>query len=179
MGEINFPLIVSALVFGGAAAALFCISRRKSLSLTLPVTADWIEELSIERYRPMLRLLENEDLVFLRAQPGYEARHEAMFRAQRVALFKEYLRCLQSDFRRMSSAIRLFMVQSRDDRPDLARTLIRRQVLFAASMAVIHVRLVLYRSGVCGVDASGPIRSFEALRLQLRGLLPESASLRA
>ena len=58
----------------------------------LPVTAEWIEELSIERYRPMLRLLNQEDLDLLRAQPGFTPQMATDFRVQRCKLLQEYLR---------------------------------------------------------------------------------------
>jgi hypothetical protein len=43
--------------------------RRFGSPQQLPVTAEWIDEHSIDRYRPMLRLLD-EDFQFLRKQPG-------------------------------------------------------------------------------------------------------------
>jgi hypothetical protein len=41
------------------------LRRRTSL---LPM--DWVLDLSVDRYRPMFRLLEQEDIRFLRSQPG-------------------------------------------------------------------------------------------------------------
>src|SRR5690242_18787345 len=98
----------------------------------LPVTAEWIDELSIERYRPMLRLLDSSDLEFLRSQPGYTPKMESNLRAQRCTIFRGYLRCLHMDFRRVCLALKLVMVQSHYDRPDLASALMHHQVMFAS-----------------------------------------------
>src|SRR5215475_12636455 len=90
----------------------------------LPVTAEWIDELSVQRYLPMLRLLESGDVEFIRAQPGYSRRMEWRLRAQRCQIFRGYLRCLNLDFRRICMALKLLMVQSQQDRPDLASVLV-------------------------------------------------------
>ena len=44
------------------------------------MTADWIDELSIDRYRPMQRLLDTAELDFLRAQPGFNPQMESRLR---------------------------------------------------------------------------------------------------
>jgi len=175
MGEINFTRAFFGLLFAGGAGLLWHARRRDGGGRTLPLTADWIEELSTERYRPMLRLLDPEDLAFLRAQPRFDSRQEARFRNERAKIFQGYLRCLETDFQRMTMAIRLFMVHSRADRPDLAGALVRHQAAFAVNMALVHARLFLYRCGVCGIDSSGLMRSFEAVRVELRALAPAGA----
>src|SRR5438105_2500940 len=102
----------------------------------LPVTAEWIDDLSIERYRPMLRLLDREDLDFLHTQPGYTPRMATKLRIQRTQVFREYLRCLNADFGRVCDAIKVLMLQSRHDRPDLAAALVRYQASFACGMVM-------------------------------------------
>jgi hypothetical protein len=173
MPPINATLVVFILLCGGlAACAAWLTAQVRCGKGGLPITADWIEELSIERYRPMLRLLHGDDLDFLSAQPSFGGSREAQFRAQRVQVFRGYLRCLRTDFNRISIAIRLLMVQSRYDRPDLAHALIRRRVQFAAWIAIVQTRLLFYQWGLGGVDATGLMNSFEALRCELRALLP-------
>jgi hypothetical protein len=41
---------------------------------------------------------------------------------------------------------------------------------------MVHLRLFLYELGVCSVDATSLMRTFEALRLELHGLLPKRAA---
>ena len=78
---------------------LWWISRRVARSSQRrPLTAHWIEELSLERYRPMMRLLDPDDLEFLRSQPGFTWRMASRLRAQRCQLFRSYLRSLDEDF---------------------------------------------------------------------------------
>lgn len=145
----------------------------------LPVTAEWIDELSIERYRPMMRLLDGGDLAFLRTQPGFSARMAARLRQQRCQIFRGYLRCLSGDFAKVCAAIKLVMLQSQHDRPDLAAVLIRHQVMFALGIATVQFRLVLYRWGVCGVDVAGLVNIFDVMRLELRTLVPASMAMSA
>jgi hypothetical protein len=138
----------------------------------LPVTAEWIDELSTERYRPMLRLLDGGDLDFLRSQPGFTPRMESKLRIQRCQIFRGYLRCLNADFGRVCAAIKVLMLQSRHDRPDLAVALVRYQFTFACGMLTVQVRLFLYRWGFCVADASSLVKMFEVMRIELRALVP-------
>jgi hypothetical protein len=138
----------------------------------LPVTAEWIDELSIERYRPMARLLDASDIEFLRSQPGFTPSVLHKLRVQRCQLFRGYLACLQKDFGYVCSAIKLVMLQSRHDRPDLAVALVRHELLFAMGMVMVHFRLTLYQWGLCGVDVAGLVKSFDRMRLELRTLIP-------
>ena len=137
----------------------------------LPVTAEWIDELSIERYRPMMRLLDGGDLDFLRSQPGYTPRMATRLRTQRCLIFRGYLRCLNADFGRVCAAVKVLMLQSRHDRPDLAAALVRYQVTFACGILMVQFRLFLYRWGLCAVDVSSLVNIFDVMRLELRTLV--------
>jgi len=170
---MDLVLVISAAVASTLITALWIVFRRiGSAGRTLPVTAEWIDELSMERYKPMLRLLDGEDLQFLRSQPGFTPRMAARLRAQRCQIFRGYLRCLSSDFGRICTAIKLMMLHSRRDRPDLAAVLVRNQVVFATSMLVVYGRLYLYRFGLSGVDVSSLVRTFDSMRVELRQLVP-------
>jgi hypothetical protein len=180
--KANMDLVILVTFSIGFAliAALWVVVRRiGSAGRTLPVTAEWIDELSMERYRPMLRLLGEEDLRFLRAQPGFTPRMAARLRAQRCQIFRGYLRSLSTDFGRVCGAIKLLMLQSRRDRPDLAVVLVRSQMIFAMSMLLVYCRLALYRCGICGVDVSSLVQTFDLMRVELRQLVPASVSLGA
>lgn len=142
----------------------------------LPVTAEWIDELSVERYRPMLRLLSSTDIEFLRTQPGYTPKMESQLRAQRCHIFSGYLRCLNMDFRRVCLALKLLMAQSQHDRADLAAALVHHQILFASGMIAVRARLFLYRWGICSVDVTHLVRIFDVMRLELRHMMPSSAA---
>jgi hypothetical protein len=67
-----------------ARAVVLLFHKIALLRATMPVTIDWINELSAERYRPMLRLFDQEDFAFLRSQPGCTPALFAGFRRARV-----------------------------------------------------------------------------------------------
>jgi hypothetical protein len=165
-------LIATLVCLALLLAAVLLIRKMGPRGGCLPVTAEWIDELSIERYRPMMRLLSGEDLEFLRSQPGFNPRMAARLRLQRCRIFRGYLRCLSVDFKRVCTALKVLMLQSRHDRPDLASALVRQQVMFACGMTLVQSRVFLYRWGVCGVDVTSLVKIFEAMRLELRRLVP-------
>ena len=180
MNPAGITLAVAALACLGLLGGLLAlVSKRFSQGTRLPVTAEWIDELSIERYRPMMSLLNSADLEFLRSQPGFTHRMEARVRAQRCQIFRGYLRSLNADFSRVCAAIKLLMLQSRYDRPDLAGILVKHQAMFAGGLILVHGKLLLYRAGICGVDVTSLVRTFDDMRRELRVLVPQTVSLGA
>src|ERR1035441_6142951 len=85
---------------------VFLVRRLGSDHQLLPVTTDWLSELSTDRYRPMLRLLDATDFQFLRVQKGFTPEMERRLRRQRVQAFRGYLRLLVADFDRIVAALR-------------------------------------------------------------------------
>ena len=178
--SMEYVLAISIVTFLALAVALFLLVRKLTFNgSSLPLTAEWIDELSIERYRPMMRLLDGADLEFLRSQPGFTPRMATKLRIQRCQIFRGYLRCLNGDFQRVCAAIKILMLQSRQDRPDLAGLLVQQQMRFACEMGLVYFRLVLYRSGVCGVDVTGLVKNFDLMRLELRSLVPATLTMGA
>src|ERR1700683_4100357 len=118
---MEYVLAISIVTFLALAVALFLLVRKMAFNGScVPLTAEWIDELSMERYRPMLRLLDSGDLEFLRSQPGFNSQMVSKLRVQRCQIFLGYLRCLNLDFKRVCAAIKILMLQSQLDRPDLA-----------------------------------------------------------
>jgi len=120
----------------------------------------------------MMRLLDGSDLKFLKSQPGFTHKMATNLRIQRCQIFRGYLRCLSADFQKVCSAIKILMLQSLQDRPDLAGVLIRNQMMFALSMQAVQIRLFLFRWGICGVDVTSLVKTFDLMRLELRSLVP-------
>jgi len=145
----------------------------------LPATSEWIDELSLERYRPMVRMLDGSDIAFLRSQPGFTPGMAKKLRAQRTQIFRGYLRSLETDFDRVCAAIKLIMLQSRHDRPELAEALVRQQVAFACATLSVRAHLFLYRMGVCGVEVSKLVKAFDSVRLELRTMVPATGRMAA
>src|SRR6476660_4877785 len=146
-------VIISIVVLAVLILATVAVLRRLGpADRSLPVTAGWIDDLSTDRYRPMMRLLDSSDIVFLRSQAGYTRKMESKLRAQRCQIFRGYVRCLDKDFRQVCMALKIVLVQSQHDRPDLSAVLIHHQIMFASGMLAVYFRLFLYRWGICSVD---------------------------
>jgi len=168
-------LILSTAVLIGAALGvvlLFIIRRLTAGGKNLPVSVDWISDLSAARYRPMQRLLQKEDYAFLAGQPGCDTAMLRRLRSQRRKLFRRYLSSLTLDFSRVCGAIRLLIVCSAQDRPDLAMVLYKQQALFAWGLLTVHCHLILHACGLATVDIHGLVRAMEYMRLELRQMVP-------
>jgi hypothetical protein len=176
---MNLLIGFSILLAFGVASVVVYLVRKVAFGGELPVTSEWIEDLSLDRYRPMLRMLDGDDIEFLRSQPGFTPGMATKLRAQRTQIFRGYLKSLETDFARVCSAIKLIMVHGKNDRPELAETLIRQQVTFACSMLGVRLRLQLYRWGVCGVDVTRLVKLFDSMRLELRSMVPATSSMAA
>lgn len=176
---MNFLIGFSILLASGVACVLAYLVRRVAFAGELPVTSQWIEDLSLDRYRPMLRMLDSGDIKFLRSQPGFTPSMATKLRAQRTQIFRGYLKSLEADFARVCSAIKLIMVQCKNDRSELAETLIRQQISFACLMLGVRLRLLFYSLGICGVDVTQLVKLFDSMRLELRTLVPTSSGIAA
>lgn len=170
---MQIVLAVLVVMSVGLAVGMALILRKVAFAGgDLPVTAEWIDELSLERYRPMLRLLDSADIDFLRVQPGFTPSMEKQLRRQRCQIFRGYLRSLSLDFRRICAAIKLVMLYSKNDRPDLAGALMHHQLVFGMAFVQVECALVLYRFGLGAVDVNGLMRVFDLTRVELRSLVP-------
>jgi hypothetical protein len=121
---------------------------------------------ALDRYRPMLRLLSNDDLAFVAAN----SKMQRDLRARRRNLFRGYLDCLTRDYAHLLARVRLAMVHSGVDRPDLARALARNRALFAIAICKVEFRLALHATGIGNVDISGLVEALETLRSQVNVL---------
>ena len=124
----------------------------------LPVTAECIADLGCP---PMLQLPRDSDGCLT-----------AELRRERCRVFKDYLRRLHEDFGRTTLALKLVMLQSHRDRPDLAAALLQQQLAFGCGLVSARARLLLYGWGIGSMDVSRPARVFEAVAGQLRAALP-------
>jgi hypothetical protein len=168
-------MVVSAAVLTTLILATVIVFRKLgSANRSLPVTAEWIDELSTDNYRPMMRLLDSRDIEFLRSQAGYTRKLEIKLRAQRCQIFRGYLRCLDLDFRRVCTALKLVLVQSAQDRPDLSAVLVHHRIMFVSGLLAVHFRLLLYRWGICSVDVTRLVQIFDVMRIELRTLVPST-----
>src|SRR5580698_10334649 len=154
------------LITVGFIALQFLLTMRSLRSRTAGGPTGNSPLLGADRYRPMLRLLSDDDLAFVSA----DSKLHRTLRARRRDLFRGYLRCLTRDYARLLAGVRQAMVNSAVDRPDLARALARNRALFAMSICKVEFRLALHATGVGSVDISGLVDALEALRGTVRVL---------
>jgi hypothetical protein len=166
-------ILIAASLLPAAAAVFFLLRFLEGLHALRPTGQRAAAVNMAGRYHPMLRLLAEDDFAFVASNPVLYRR----LRAERRLLFRGYLRCLTRDYGRLLEGIRLVMVQSQVDRPDLARALARNRVLFAVALCRIEFRLALHWAGVGKVDISGVVEAFDRLREHAGAIstVPEAA----
>jgi hypothetical protein len=131
------------------------------------VSVDWLNRFSISRYKAMERLFSEADFDFLKSQKGYHPSISRRLRRQRCAIFRSYLSCLKRDFGHLEAAVLLCMAASRADRPDLAKAVLKRRLVFTWAVACAQCRLVLYSQGLGTVDVSKLVGSLSGMRVEL------------
>src|ERR1017187_7788716 len=166
---MTLMIILTATFFLMAFSVLFMVLQKMQADQTVP--AEILSQDSLlERYRPMFRLLDESDCEFIAA--GFPAGSELRrFRAERRSLFRVYLCNLGADHARIVGAMRGLLVQSRLDRPDLAKALYRCQLMFALAMISIEFKLFLHALGIGTVDARSLVEAVEGLQLQLQDMV--------
>jgi hypothetical protein len=160
-----FTTILIAISIGIAALQIF--GRLRHLAAIADVQAPLV---SPGRYRPMLRLLSDDDIAFVASNKALARK----LRARRIQIFRDYLRCLTKDYGRLLAHLRLAMVRSGVDRPDLARTIARNEFFFGLAICRIEFRLTLYWAGLGKVDVSGLVEAIDALRTQVGAFGPSA-----
>jgi hypothetical protein len=169
---MTFLLTVAALICVALAVAFFLLFRKLAPeSPTLPAGEDWLEHLSPGHYGPMDKLLDRRDYDFLASQPGVSRQMLWQFRARRRSLFRGYLACLRADYGRLCAAIRILMVHSAQDRPDLAQFLVRQRLWFTLGLMSAQFYLALHTLGVGSVDARRLVHALDSMRLELGTLV--------
>ena len=166
-------ILVLACIAPGA-AVIVAFWRLGSAAPTLPATTVWIDEFSVERYLPMLRLLDGTDPRFLGSHSSVTPNVVAHSRREQCRILRGYLRSLTVDFTRVLTALKLVMAQASTDRPDLASLLIRSQATFAVGLVMAQVQLLLYTFGIGTVNIGELLKVFEGMRLELRTLVPRT-----
>jgi hypothetical protein len=164
--------IVSILTLAPIGVALAFLYRTLSSQKNY---SDSLDELLLVpapgKYRPMERLLGEEDFRFLASQPGFTPKLGRRLRTERRQIFRGYLRCLSRDFHSISAACRMLMVHSAEDRAELASSLMQQQFMFGLGMLAVEGRLILHAAGIGTVDVRGLVESLETMQTQVRILL--------
>jgi hypothetical protein len=177
---MNIFVISALLALAPIGLAVVFLYRTLASRQNIDVPMDELLVLSPDKYRPMTRLLQEEDFRFLSSQPGFSPRLGRHFRTERRRIFRGYLRSLSKDFARVSLACQMLIIHASDDRGDLATSLIRKRLMFRFGMVAIQGRLLLHTAGVGTVDVRGLVESLETMQAQIQMLLtpPQAAMAR-
>ncbi len=139
------------------------LRRRSSTALGSDDTAGF----SLDRYQPMGRLMAEEDLVFLKSQPGYRAEIGERWKRERRRIFRLYLAELKADFRRLHTHARELIAASGADSAPLLEVLMKQQFTFMMATTALEFRLALQWIGIGKVDITPLIQMVEAMRVDL------------
>jgi hypothetical protein len=120
-----------------------------------------------DRYEPMVRLMTDDDLNFLRRTTCLRSGVVARWDRARRRVFRLYLKDLAGDFRCLHTEARALVAESPEQYSDLVGVLMRQQVTFWRVMAGVRVRLALGGLGVGRADIRGLIDVIEAMRLEI------------
>jgi hypothetical protein len=166
---ISALVIVGLLVLAGSfAAAVWWFGSAGVRSLP---EADWLRSFSVAKYRPMLRMLSEEDYRWLASQ-GLDKDSIRRLRAERRKIFSTYLTNLIRDFHRLHLAARMLLLASQEDQPELAARLVTVKVEFTRAILRVRFSLLLHDLGISQVDVTGLVGGIEAMHRDLRVLLP-------
>jgi hypothetical protein len=162
-------LMLAWVVTVGSLTLLFWVLTRMILRRRSSATLDSDETaaFSLDRYQPMGRLMAEEDLVFLKSQPGYRAEMGARWKRERRRIFRLYLAELKADFRRLHAHARELAAGSGADSAGLVEVLMKQQFTFIMATTALEFRLALQRISIGRVDITPLIELVEAMRLDL------------
>ena len=131
---------------------------------------DWID-INWQNCRPLERLLDPTEFQFLRDR-GLSKERIKQLRFQRQKLFRLYLRRLTHDFNGVHAVLKMAMVNSASDRPDLAQELATQRIAFHRALIGVEFRLVLYAAGFDTAPSMDLIRPMERLHARFCELMP-------
>src|ERR1700681_2738023 len=160
---------VAWIVTLGSVAGLFVLLFRLALRRRRSASGH-VEEraaFSMDRYQPMGRLLGDEDLLFLKTQPGYRPEIGARWKRERLQIFRFYLNELKSDFRYLHAQARDLVANSAADSAGLVDTLMKQQMAFFRVTTALECRLVLQRVGLGKADVAPLMQLIDAMRADL------------
>jgi hypothetical protein len=101
----------------------------------------FLDQFSVSRYRPVLRLANRMDRGYLEKAHG--KRLAAVYRKTQRVLLREYLRDLSKDVNRLYAILNARSANARSDEADVSLALTEQQTSFALLIWGIEARLVL------------------------------------
>jgi hypothetical protein len=156
---VTYVAVLGLLLIGGVFATLFLALFRHASGAN-PPNPKWLDEFSLDKYRPLERLFDSADLAFVAAHPGYTASLGRKLASSRRAAARLYLAELTVDFDGLFRLGRQMVAGAREDRSDLASTLFQQWLAFHLRVLSLRLRL---RLAPLGLAPRGRVGLLEAL----------------
>lgn len=130
--------------------------------------ASFVDNFSVQKYRPMLRLATQMDRRYLTAAHGETL--ASCYRKIQRGLLREYLRDAARDFNRLYAIANAKCVRAAADPGDLSMALFEQQMTFVLLVWGIEARLLIDGVLPFALDMQPLIQSIEGLAQQTRQL---------
>ena len=160
-------MLAWVVTVGSLTGLLWVLTRMLLRRRNATLDSEESDDFSLDRYQPMGRLMAEEDLAFLKSQPGYRAEMGARWKRERRRIFRVYLAELKADFRRLHAHARDVLAASGADSAPLAGVLMKQQFTFLMATTALEFRLALQWIGIGRVDVTPLIELVEAMRVDL------------
>lgn len=158
-----------------AAVAFMALRLHVYWASALPPAFEF-PDLSLARYEPMARLLNPQDLEFLKSQPGYRPEIARKLQRKRLRIFRAYLVDLAAEFRSMHALARRMVASADAQDAALVSSLFRQQFTFWRAIVAIELRLITSGMGFEGALSSANVRvlidAMNALSAEMTRLAP-------
>lgn len=171
-------LMIGMLLVSVAFLAMMAwLLRRLVTNARGEVSLARLESINLEFYRPLERLLADEDFEYLADQPGYKSRMSRHLRSQRRSIARQYIARIDADFETLHSVARRLLVGAPVDRAEFASALFHAKVSFEVSLFRVRTGLVLDAMGVSHADLRGLSTSLAQMRETMQALSPTPLAL--
>ena len=155
-------LAVLIAILSVVAVTLLCVALGIVRRMRSPQAASQErEEFSIQRYRPLERLLSHEDYDFLMASPPFGPKLAKRLHDERRRIVLQYLQLLRKDFHDLHRLARLALLNASEDRPGVALALFKEKLRFEHGCVMLRWRLAT--RGIAAVEARPLVQAIQSL----------------
>lgn len=137
-----------------------------------PVNSVDQSDVSADRYRPVVRLLDPQDLAFLEQLPGYHPSIGRRLRNERRKLMLTYLSMMKTDFDASYRLATDMLANAPQDQGSFAEILLRERSRFLLNYWRIRVSLVLRLTGETPAVARQMLASMQSVEQCLQTVSP-------
>jgi hypothetical protein len=161
-------ITVLSLVVAVAVLSQFA-PKAQAFQSTYGSDASFLDNFSLMKYRPMLRLASQMDRKYLSV--AHSDKLAGCYRKIQRGLLREYLRDASKDFNRLYSIANAKCVQAASDPGDLSMVLFEQQMTFFLLVWGIEARLLLDGILPFAMDLKPLMNSIEGIATQTRQLV--------